>query len=70
MSNGLLLSLEVAPGYQGSSLEAKGSAPSGAVTPPLWNVAVAMMLSGRPARDSRRFRVSMLSDDRPIPLSD
>lgn len=30
----------------------------------------AMMLSGRPARDSRRFRVSMLSDDRPIPLSD
>jgi len=30
----------------------------------------AMMLRGRPARDSRRFRVLMSSEDKPIPLSD
>lgn len=30
----------------------------------------AMMLRGLPANDSKRFRVCMLSEERPIPLSD
>lgn len=39
MSNCLLLSLEVAKGFQSSFLEAKGSAPSGGkVTLLYWNV--------------------------------